>query len=390
MWPIKRFSQPEFLKTFSPPFLIDLLRPFERFLEERGMRLPPRSKAGSLDYDQLAETLDSPDEGFPDHLVHALYLTSSFATEAARDHLIEAAKRRRIEIDGERATSADVAAQIWLKAPDLLERRYADEVLAAKRTYHHFQTKTEKPAPAKKPQKRVLRDMESHLRQWFEEHDRGTGCQIRASPAVHDEVWFFIWHGRTMYRAGTAKGGKKSSIAYRPEKYDVVIYNSAIGELRLMTGSGSGADPERQEYLRVFGGYLFGDVDYFPDQNKYTLEPLRLQGTDALLCSDTDGIERAQLSEIRFAWEGGADLAIEIHQAPDVFTALEARGIHGLPTEARLILAKFKVWFSGHPKPRTVTIRPPNVSSYKRDSDSTPVEDWWRRRGFIRPRARRG
>jgi len=42
------------------------------------------------------------------------------------------------------------------------------------------------------------------------------------------------------------------------------------------------------------------------------------------------------------------------------------------------------VWFEGVGKPRLVTLRWPNVTKYERDSDSELIEEWLRRRGFIK------
>lgn len=51
--------------------------------------------------------------------------------------------------------------------------------------------------------------------------------------------------------------------------------------------------------------------------------------------------------------------------------------------DGRLIKGVFSVKFVGVKKPRTVTIRPSNIATYERDSDSELVEIWLRRRGFI-------
>jgi hypothetical protein len=46
------------------------------------------------------------------------------------------------------------------------------------------------------------------------------------------------------------------------------------------------------------------------------------------------------------------------------------------------------VKFTGTKRPRSVTIRPPNMAKYDRDDDSDVVETWLALRGFIKPAAK--
>ena len=45
--------------------------------------------------------------------------------------------------------------------------------------------------------------------------------------------------------------------------------------------------------------------------------------------------------------------------------------------------AKFEVKFEDSTATRMVTVRPPKAAQYTRDSDSTIIEEWLRKRGFI-------
>ena len=44
-------------------------------------------------------------------------------------------------------------------------------------------------------------------------------------------------------------------------------------------------------YLDLFSQHLFGQAEYFPGAEKYTLQPLIDNGVDALACADIDGLE---------------------------------------------------------------------------------------------------
>ncbi|GIW55527.1 MAG: hypothetical protein KatS3mg082_1931 [Nitrospiraceae bacterium] len=192
-----------------------------------------------------------------------------------------------------------------------------------------------------------------------------------------DEVWFLVQHGEPFKREDSLQEGDISSVCYRPLKHDVVVYDRRLGELRVnarLVG-------EKRLYCQQFGKHLFGDETCFPSTSKYTLEPLREYGADALACGDVPGIEWITLTEVHLFW-GGAQREIEIRKALDVFAALSERQ-RELPEHPRIIKAVFKVKFADSKTPRSVTIRPSNIATYTRDSDAALVEQWLELRGFI-------
>ena len=66
----------------------------------------------------------------------------------------------------------------------------------------------------------------------------------------------------------------------------------------------------------------------------------------------------------------------------DVFAAMRDRGNRPIPAFPGLVRAVFHVKFRSAPRPRSVSIKPPNVALYDRDQDAGLVEEWLRRRGF--------
>ena len=180
-----------------------------------------------------------------------------------------------------------------------------------------------------------------------------------------------------MRREGSLVSGQPSSVFYRPEKYDVVVYEPAIGEFR-MNACNKG---EKDTFRKEFGRHLFNDEDFFPGTGKYTLEPLRTDGEASIVCTDIDGMEWVRLKEIQYFW-GGAEKEIEIRKANDILAAYSGSG-RAMPKKARIIRASFQVKFTDSKTARTVTIRPSNIAQYTRDSDASVVEDWLTRRGFI-------
>jgi len=372
---VKRFGDPDALKRMQQLHLIALLRPYQDYFARRGLALPAGDDA-KVNHARLAEILLTPDDDLPSGLVDMLYYVDEMATQEGLDALLAAAAAAKVVLDGTLESPADVAAQVWLKNPKLLERKHAEQTIRNRRSFEYFQAR-ECPGQEVHPSQDALEAIEVTLGAWFDTKKRGRGCRVFAYPR-EDGMSFLVRHGDPYKREGSLKGRESSSVYYRPEKHDVVIYHQAFGELRI------NADPKgvKDQYRAAFGRYLFGDEDYFPGTAKYTLEPLRQEGKAALACTDVEGMEWVRLTEIRYFW-GGAYHEIEIRRADDLFAAMEARGMSTLP-RARLIGVTFEVKFADAKAPRKFSLWPPNIIKCTRDDDGTLIEQWLSCRGFMR------
>jgi hypothetical protein len=87
------------------------------------------------------------------------------------------------------------------------------------------------------------------------------------------------------------------------------------------------------------------------------------------------------LTELQFRHDS-QQYHVEIQRADDVFTALEDAN-RMIPPTAVLLRAGFKVKFANAVRPRTVVIRPPNITIFDRESDAEVLDLWFRNRGFI-------
>jgi hypothetical protein len=190
-------------------------------------------------------------------------------------------------------------------------------------------------------------------------------------------VWFLVRHGEPFKREESLNGSETASVCYRPLKYDVLVYQPEIGELRINARSKA----EKRLYRSLFGTHLFDDEDFFPGTEKYTLAPLRELGEDALAPGDIDGIEWIKLREVQFFF-GGTPWEIVTRKSDDVFALLKSRN-KSFPVGGRIIKATFQVKFSDAKTPRSVVIKPSNIAQYTRDDDSLLVEQWLQARGFI-------
>ena len=135
---LRKFTNPDLLKTISPARLVTFLNPWREYLERRGVALPLNG-TGGVDYDALAQVLIDPDASVPKEMVDALYYVNETASEEDMDQLLDLAKSRGIEIDHDpRTTVADVAIQMWLAAPDVLREHHAETVAFRQKNFLYY------------------------------------------------------------------------------------------------------------------------------------------------------------------------------------------------------------------------------------------------------------
>jgi len=373
----RRFANVGTLKKVHIDYLVDLLE------QTGGSYVTDRVKLvrdeEEFDYEKLVELLLTPEDGFPVKLADALHHINEMSTAEAMNDLLEAAEENELELDvGDDPTPADVALQIWLADKDLLEEAHAEQQLFLRaRSFEYSLGKAKGPTSFTPPTTAVRKALEAALDAWFVKRKRGPHSRVFVFPdAKEDEVWFLVRHGEPMDRRGIIKGGESAVSLERPEKYDVVVYNTKRDELRINAASKG----EKALYVMEFGRHLFGDKDYFSSDGKYTLEPLRDLREEALECDDVPGLEWVRLKEIHY-YRGGSQKEIEVRKAQDYFASLRDQG-RSMPPKAPIIRAKFEVKFDNAKTTRVVAVTPPNRAQYTRDEDSVAVEVWLEERGF--------
>lgn len=373
---LRHFTNLDSLRSITPKFLLRMLWPHRAFFAERGLQLPEPDRGVEPPYETLQEILINP-EGAPSSLVDGLFFANELATPEGMDALLDELREREITIDdGDDPTPIDVAIQAWLVDPDILQEKHAEQHLVRPRSFEYFQTTRTQVPDFELPSAATRKALEVALDAWFSEHKRGTGARVFIYPR-DDGVWFLVRHGDPFRREGSMDGGEPGSVAFRPMKFDVLVYDPRIGEIRMNAGTVG----EKTLYREQFGRHFFGDSQLFPGTGKYTLTPLQEDGDASLVCGDVDGIDWVRLKEVHFYW-GGAEGEIEVRKAKNVFAAYARRGA-AFPTRVRIIKAVFEVKFSDSKTPRSVAIRPSNIAQYTRDHDSANVEVWLAKRGFI-------
>jgi hypothetical protein len=277
---------------------------------------------------------------------------------------------------GEHAAPADLALQVWMAEPAIIERIHAEQCFLRVRSFAYFKTPS-LPLPAfALPSAATLVTLAAELDEWFAKKRRGKYSRVFVYPKA-GHTWFVVRHGQPYAREAVIEAGESTSQYFRPEKFDVLAYNPLLGELRINAQTKG----EIELYRQAFGRHLFGDPEFFSERSRFDLEPLRQLGEEALLCDDVDGMEWVRLKEVQIAW-GGAHKEYEIRRSADLFASLRDRH-RSLPTGGRISKAGFLIKFEGAKTPRSLAVSAGNRAQFKRDGDAELIEKWLGLRGFI-------
>jgi len=372
---LRSFAEADQLKRFQPDSLIRLLDPHRLFFDMKGFALPA-TEGDEIDYLGLAGILAQPDEDMPSELVEALHVVGNFSSDDQFEELLELADQAGLPVESE-VTAPDLAARIYLSDPRVLERKQREALFEKRKTFESYRAANPGVLLDIVELPTDLSSLEEDLNQYFQSKKRGNGCQIirKDSPG---EVRFLVQHGQTCRREPSRKGGQSASTFFRPEKTDVVILDVVHNEMRINASTLA----DLRELRTTFGCRLFGDPNRFVFAEKYTLDPLKLDGPAALQCRDVEGIESIRLREVEYSWEGAFEHT-ETHRAEDLFKALAIVG-REVEQKPQLRKAVFKIKLDGEKRPRSVTIRAGNKAGYNRGEEAMVIEDWLRARGFVR------
>jgi hypothetical protein len=374
-----RISDPTVLKSVAPLRLLQFLTLFRPYLESRGFDWP-RPDGTSIRYDKLSSILLSPDASLPSEMVRALLLVDEMSSDDRMERLLEACTAEDIVLDvGMECTPADVAIQTWLQAPEILERQHAGAHALRQRNFHYFAGRGGRAKRFPQLGEEALQQLTEDLDDGFEAHKRGREAHVM----IFDHgrrVWIVVRRGATFKQEGSTKNRKSSLQYYRPEIYDVLFYDTESDLISVH------AEPKwlRDLYRGSIGAYAFGDPSYFPPGEWLTLDPLVHDGPACCNCGDVDGLENVKLIEVQRHWFNQLH-EIDLKKADDVFAALGDRW-RTFMRGGSLTTAAFRVWFTGVEKPCPVTLRPKNIAKYDQHADSTPIEEWLIKRGFVRGR----
>lgn len=375
---LRKFAQPDVLKNIHDDNLLRFLSPYTDYLTERGFRFQ-KNGDGQIEYGLLCQILMQPTEGIPPAMVDALYFVQEVSNDDMFDELLEISTAGNVDVPAD-STPADLAVLLWLKDPELIKKPHAEALMMKPKSFNSFQSKKGEGRNIDISDGNIdalERDMDA----WFEKNKRGNGCEVTPFDMVgENKIYFLVRHGMPFKREGKIESGETGSVFYRPEFHDVIVYYRDGNELQIYNKSGG--KKERKMYLEAFGLRFFGDAEYFPHEDKYTLQPILDDGEDCLSCHDIPGLEEIRLTEMQLQFRGPLNDRT-ILRSKDIFKSHQNRN-RDLPNFGELVAASFQVKFEGSTKPRTIKIKTPNVASFDRKEDAHVIEQWMKKRGFIK------
>ena len=119
---------------------------------------------------------------------------------------------------------------------------------------------------------------------------------------------------------------------------------------------------------------------------RFSLQPLRELGLDALIVTDAPGVVSIILCEIKIICTNGHCQAYTA-QSDNLFDAPLTHAAHHppIPRAGRLTRASFRIQFADSSTPRPVVLCPPQTLQLLQAADAEPVKGWLVRRGFQFP-----
>jgi len=373
----KRFTKPQVLRGIGRELLRQFFLVFQDELSA-GLWLPEPGLPDEEYYAGLARALLAP-ELLPDRLNEAIYAIDEMATPEGQERLELGMAEAGLDlIPAPEGSRAEFAMQVWLAAPELLIRKHNEQRLRRLTRFEHFRAREPySRATLFSPlQPGALAALHASLDSWFVRHQRGHETARVDLYSMDEERWFLVRHGDTFTRTPSVRGPRTEILQFRPERDDLVVYSPEHDELRIHARTRG----ERELYRRQFGVLLRGNADYFSERLTYTLEPLRVDGPEALDPHGVEGIDRITLREVEVISENGND-EYEIIGGRDLFAA-DASPRTCVPKAGRLSRACFDVLFAGCRRSRSVQIVPPNVLKLGRHCDGRGINRWMSRSRF--------
>lgn len=362
----RNFSDLGFIQSVDKPrFLGPLLADHKDYFTRQGLNVARLTNDDGCDRKLLAAFTQA-DEDMPPALLETLYELDDLSDESGHDRILEEADRMGIKLNGvyEDLNPGEFAIAVFRDHAHLVHFCHQKTIYRKIKNYQEYQSKDGKTLSLKKAKAHRV-DLENELAPWFEAKNRSRACEIHVYEEK-GEIKFQITHGRPYRTDGTIdKTLHRSRVAYRPQKHDSVIYDNRMRVLKVNAQTAA----EKELYREKFGKVLFGDAQYFPEGDIYTLEPLR-NGRAAIKL--VPGVESVRLSEVWITIDDDQRFT-QISRGYNLFEAITKHGKPNLQ-EGRIVRAAFLIKYSNGGRPRKLELRPPNVAILDRDRDGAAAE----------------
>ncbi|MCP5524109.1 MAG: hypothetical protein H7A46_21435 [Verrucomicrobiales bacterium] len=352
------------------------------------MSLPEDPDGKNLDYDAVRHACMV--GNIPAELDEVLFLVSILGNKRGQAQIEKEARfrKRRLDFSLDGVSCPDFAMKVWLhnwpENKDLLEASYARGRIFGKSSYLYnpmirdFRDAYQAPTPER------LAEATKELEDYFanqEELGRGTNILLYEYPK---ELWFLVrYPGQVERHEAVDDEGNPSSQVFRPEEYDAIVYHKVYGDLRLNTNRAR----DHVRYRVVFGRLLFGHGNVFdPKTRMITLEPLLGESVGIFQCEDIEGLTGIEPVEVCFSASKNIGMQIIWKAEPDVsLLHYNSQDNRLLPPDAHSPqYAKFRYRLAHRKNWEKVTVHRGQSMTYERDGDCAVIEEWLRRRRFVR------
>ena len=370
----QRFTNPDSVSHVDPPLLL-------RLLERYRAPLTPLGIFNDSGIDEIAfnRMLANITTEVPDSLVNELSVIGELSPSSNYDRLHSTAVNLDLDIPDD-PSAADLVVVLLLDGPDALERIYAEQIPLARRKFRSYLALTDNPLPVKGVPDHVSEMLRVALEEQFEALGRGRGVRVYPVSGV-DGFRVMIRRGEAVQREATIDpvSGDTKHIAFRPQRFDAVIYKAREGELQVNAKRDADVIP----YLEAIGHYIFNDPTLFLGEGlpaRYTLGPIVDQGEACLTIGDVPELSGAWLTSVEWS-HGKSSGMFTRKRSPDVFHVMAMENDR-IPRHVKLVTASFRLRFlDGRETPVRIVL--PNDAVLGRETAAEVVMRWLTLRGFV-------
>lgn len=372
----RNFSDLGFIQSVDKPrFLGPLLADHKDYFIRQGLNVARLTNDDDCDRKLLAAFTQA-DEDMPPALLETLYELDDLSDESGHDRILEEADRMDIKLNGiyEDLNPGEFAIAVFRDHAHLIRFCHQKTLYRKIKNYQEYQSKDDKTLSLKRAKAHRV-DLENELALWFESKNRSRACEIHVYEEK-GEIKFQITHGRPYRTDGTIdKTLHRSRVAYRPQKHDSLIYDNRTRLLKVNAQTAA----EKEMYREKFGKVLFGDAEYFPEGDIYSLESLR-KGTAAIKL--VSGLESARLTEVWICIDNNQRF-VQISKGYNLHESIKRYGKPNLQ-EGQIVRVRLMLKYSSGGRPRKLEFRPPNVADYDRERDGVIVEAFMRANNILK------
>ncbi len=381
------FSTVQALRRLDPKVLCEVLAKFPDYLIGRKLSLPAEPSSETVRYDEVRDACMA--GNIPHELDDVFFYVSMLGNKGGWDKIQREAdfqdKRLNFKTDG--LSCADLAMKAWLhnwpENKHVLEQSYARAKIHSRSSYVYFPPLKDMRTRYKAPTDEGLDGLRKGLAEYFIRQELGKGSNVVAYD-YENEIWFLVrYPGQVERHPAINDEGKAASHVFKPEEYDAIVYHKGYGDLRLNTNRAK----DHVRYRIAFADLLFGSENVFDHREKIViLNPLIGKCREIFKCGDIKGLAEIAPVEVCFTIFGEPGRSVVWSSEEDCsLLDFGGDGEYVLPENTLAVKhAKFRYRLKDRVKWETVTVHTGKTLNYERDGDSTVIEEWLRRRKFIK------